>query len=516
MFDLPVLTPRAAQQSTAYQFSGLDRRARIADGAAREMTNLSADALPCLTVRPPRGRVRTLTDPMLLAFKCGHEIVVDDGKLLVDGAEKAALTKGRKVWAVIQNRVCIWPDKVLYDAAADTVEPLEAAQESASAVFTGSTLTLDADAVFRAGDGVTISGCAQTYNNRTVVVQAVEGKTLTVYDNVFQYGEPGDDPPESWTETNITLTRAVPALDFVCEKDNRLWGTHDNAICCCKLGDPFNWNVFNGLSTDAWETEAGSDGAFTGIAAFSSHIIAFKEHIAHKVYGQKPSAFQMQVAHIEGVKPGCERSIVNLNENILYLSHSGVMAYAGGVPECVSAQLTDNYTGAAAGRLAEKYYLSAARADGTHEMLVFDTEQGVWMREDDTAARAFWESGGKLYWITGDALWCSAGDAEQAVPWRVTFGPYERVTAERQTVARLHVIMDVPPGSGVLAEIRFDDGPWTPARRIRNAQERTLRIPFVPRRCETFSVRLSGQGPVTLRSIVRKTYEGSDQSWHNT
>lgn len=515
MLSLPVTASGGGGQAVTYQFVGLDRRARIADGAARDMENIAPDGLPCLTVRPPRGKLRGLENPTLLVYKNGKEILVDGAKLLIDGEAKADVAAGQKAWAVIGSRVCIWPDKLCVDTADGTVRPLGVQQEAAKATFTNSTLTLDSDSIFKKGDGVTISGCKETHNNRTVVIQEVDGKTLTVYDNVFQHGELGSEQPDDWTETDITLERVVPALDFVCEKDNRLWGTHDNAVCCCKLGDPYNWNVFNGLSTDAWETEVGSDGVFTGIAAFSSHVIAFKEHMAHKIYGQKPTAFQVQPAHIEGVKAGCEQSIVNLNETIFYLSPSGVMAYAGGIPDCVSPQLTDAYSEAAAGRLAQKYYLSARKSDGAHEMLVLDTDTGAWVREDATEVRAFAVRDGALCWITPDALWCGAGNTETLVPWRVTLGPFERVTAARQTVSRLHVLMDLPAGSRALTEIRFDDGPWLPRRRMTGTGERTFRVPFVPRRCGTFSVRLSGYGPMTLHAVTRGTREGSDQLWRS-
>ncbi len=516
MLKLPYLNARQGEHSAIFQFTGLDRRTRIPDGAAREMHNLSADDLPCLSVRETRGKVKDLTTPTLLAFKNNKEIIVSGDKLLVDGAEKCAVQAGEKKWAVIGNRVCIFPDKILYNAETDKVESLTAKQTAKTVTFTNSTMTLDTDAVFQKGDGVTISGCTQKHNNRTVVVQAVEGRKLTVYDNVFQHGELGSQQPENWQESNITLERVVPDLDFVCEKDNRLWGTHDNAVCCCKLGDPKNWNVFNGLSTDAWEAQVGSDGAFTGIAAFSSHIIAFKEHICHKIYGTKPNAMQVQVAHIDGVKPRCDKSIVNVNENIFYLSHAGVMVYAGGIPDCISPQLPDTYTEAVGGRLGSRYYFSAKRQDGAYEMLVFDTTKNLWVKEDDTAAIAFASNAGELYWITKDALWAHSGNTEKAVPWCLTLGDFERVTAERQIVSRLHVLVELSAGSRLLCEMRYDNGAWMPAGRIQNAQGGVFRVPFLPRRCERFSVRLSGVGQAIIKGIEIKRYGGSDQTWHST
>lgn len=521
MIKLPYLQPSAPQKTTVHQFTGLDRRERIPEGAARDMQNLSAGHLPCLTVRERRQRIGRARDIKMLVYKNGRQIYVADNLLYVDGkiVERCFACD---TFATIGDRVCIFPEKIAYNTATGKVERLGAKQTARTAVFTNSTLTLDTKAVFKKGDGVTITGCTQhPYNNRTVVIQEVEGKRLTVYDNVFQHGELGSHQPGSWTEANITLERVVPDLEFVCEKDNRLWGTHGNAICCCKLGDPTNWNVFNGLSTDAWEVQVGSDGAFTGIAAFSSHIIAFKEHICHKVYGQKPSAMQVQVAHIDGVKPGCEKSIVNINENIFYLSHAGVMVYAGGIPDCISPQLTDTYTDAAAGRLDSKYYLSARRQDGARELLVFDTTKNLWVKEDDTEAVCFASHAGALYWATWGEIWTTStaekGEAEKRVPWSVTFGDFTRMTADRKIISRLHVLVELPKESRLLCELSYDGGAFFPAARIQDtAAARVFRIPCIPRRCERFSVRLSGVGQAVIKGIEIKWTEGSDHTWHST
>lgn len=41
----------------------------------------------------------------------------------------------------------------------------------------------------------------------------------------------------------VRVERICPEMDFVVEKDNRLWGcsSADHETYCCKLGDPTNW-----------------------------------------------------------------------------------------------------------------------------------------------------------------------------------------------------------------------------------------------------------------------------------
>ena len=129
---------------------------------------------------------------------------------------------------------------------------------------------------FKTGDGVTIEGCSQAYNNRTAVVRIVDGNTLTFYDNVFQYGELGSEPNQNthgWNERTAVFSRTVPDLDFVYEKDNRIWGG------CMRITFAARWpstGMYSaGLATDAFDVGVGSDGNFTGIAGYASYVLAF-------------------------------------------------------------------------------------------------------------------------------------------------------------------------------------------------------------------------------------------------
>ena len=136
---------------------------------------------------------------------------------------------------------------------------------------------------FSAGDGVTLSGCTgaaadgtwtllQCGNNAIVIgtVAVIEGAQTAA----------------------VTVRRYVPDMDFVVECGNRLWGCKYgivdgrtvNAVYGSALGDFRNWNTFAGLSTDSYAADRGSDGPFTGTAAYLGTVLFFKENSMERLY----------------------------------------------------------------------------------------------------------------------------------------------------------------------------------------------------------------------------------------
>ena len=500
-----------ARETVTYQFTGLDRRARIADGACREMRNLSTDDCPCLTVRRGRRRIGGGAAVTLLLHKDGKPFLVEGTTVKYDGRTVGSVTAGRKRAAVMNDWIFLWPDKKAFNAATGEFCGMEQHVGALAVRFTNSTVvrTDGGSWPFKTGDGVTIEGCAQAYNNRTAVVQSVTGNTLTFYDNVFQYGELGSEVNQNtheWSETAVTLSRTVPDLEFVCEKDNRLWGVYENHICCCKLGDGFNWNVFNGLATDAFDVGVGSDGAFTAIAGFASYVLAFKENCVHKVYGSKPGNFTVNTSYVSGVQQGCADTVCRYQNVLYYLSREGVMAYGGGAPEPVGKALNCGYDHACAGMHGAKYYLSGVNGNGA-ELVVFDTERGLWAREDETEAIGFSVCAGTFYLLGADGgLWqCGTDDP---VAWEAVFGPFE--SAGKKKSSRLGLVLSAEPGTVLTVETRMDGQGWRSAwSGAARRPDEMIPVPFLPVRGHGFRIRLRGRGRVTLHAINQRFKEGS-------
>ena len=98
-------------------------------------------------------------------------------------------------------------------------------------------------------------------------------------------------------------------------------------------------------------------GAFTGAATCMGYALFFKENTLHKLYGSKPSDFQLSSLRCRGVARNAARSLCVLNETLYYLSPDGVMAWDGSIPAKVSAALD-------AGRLANVKQAVGGALDG--------------------------------------------------------------------------------------------------------------------------------------------------------
>ena len=513
-------------------FGGLDHTPGAGDGAVYQMKNLTGADYPLLASRPPRWKVATLTQPGGL-FARGALCWVAQGGFWYQGERKGDVSEGEKTFAALGSYLLIFPDKVYYNTQTGVFGSLESKWTGAGLSFQNGTLygqeaqanTIQAQGVnwtdyFQKGDAVTISGCTtHAENNKSLIIRDIQGDKLVFYEYSFTLdGEKGD---EAYTEEGeVTLTRTVPDLDYVCENENRVWGCKDNTIYCSKLGDPFNWNVFDGLATDAYAVDTGSAGNFTGCISYLGYPVFFKEDHIYKVYGTMPSNFQVMGTETLGVMEGCGKSLAAAGEVLFYLSRGGVMAYSGSVPQCISRSLGDLAVGnAVAGANGLRYYLSAQGAGEGWSLLVYDTQTKLWHREDDTHATHFAASGGKLYllneageiWTVGETAQPSEGaQQEGTVEWEAEFADFTDGSPDKKGLFRLHIRLEVEEGGQVQTWVQVDsDGTWLPmGQPIGPTPKRSFQLPIVPRRGDHYRLRLTGTGRCRIYSITRERYGG--------
>ena len=359
---------------------------------------------------------------------------------------------------------------------------------------------------FRKGDAVTITGCSIAENNKEeeIIIRGVTEEELTFDDDTFT---------ETIENAEITIKRTVPDLDFICENNYRLWGTHGNTIYSSKYSDPFNFKVFEGLSSDSYYIDVGSEGEFTGCYPFSSHICFFKENTVHKMYGTKPSNFQINTANIYGVQKGSEKSMQIVNEQLLYKGVGGVYAYTGGVPELISANFGNKrYSEAVACCDGEKYYISMKQGD-TWNLFTYDVMKNIWLREDDTHAvdMAFYD--GKVYYLDAEGgLYYIDKTADRGdIDWGATFCTMHETMNERKGYSKFHLRMDLSAGAWLAVDIKTDnDLQWRQIYTTHNAKAKTVSIPIIPTRCDSIDIRLRGKGKCTVKTFVREFSVGSD------
>ena len=394
--------------------------------------------------------------------------------------------------------------------------------------------------VLKEGDTVTVSGMPGTVCsaaaaglNGEVSISTLDGDdvitTLAVpEDSTRYYG--------SWTVTAtgtswrsadgkvteneaaaapVKLERRVPDLDFVTEQGNRVWGCsrEENSIYACALGDPTNWYSYRGIAADSYAVSVGSDGTFTGAASCMGYVLFFKENCIHKLYGSKPSDYQLSSVRCRGVAANAAHSLCVLNETLYYLSPGGVMAWDGSLPSKVSGALdTGKLTGAAwcaAGSLDARYYLYLRRqGDSAGRLLVYDTERGLW-HEESAVGYEMASTGRQLYLWDGRALWAAdpdretEGEAEAALQFEAVSGDIGLTETDDKYISRITLRLDAQTHSVVTLAASYDGGPWETLRTAAATGDHArLNLPFEPRRHDTMRLKLSGTGQIALRSVA--------------
>jgi len=413
-----------------------------------------------------------------------------------------------------------------------------------SPYYSGSSLTrIFCEAMgsrFSEGDVVTIAGCtggAASFNGSKVVRGAgtgyilVDGSLTTTISQVSgitirrtAFEQTGVTVKRtSFTRTSgITIKRQSQSFDYVCEHDNRLWAcsSANHEIYASKLGDPTNWNCYEGISTDSYTVTVGSDGDFTGCASHMGYVLFFKEQSISVMYGNKPSNFQLNNRQMPGVKTGCSRSLCVVNETLYYVGRDGVYQYDGAAPRKISDTILSELAEAVASQQDGKLYLSCLKG-GERTLLVYDPRYQVWDEEDETRFKFAAYGDGILYYIDGeDALRTITGDEKSVIDWNIESGDLRENRLEQKWISKVMFNFWLASGSEADIYFQFDEDPlWHRAWTVHSVVNKTYNIPIVPQRCSRFRWRIEGKGQMKLLAMGVTVEGGSEingniRSWY--
>lgn len=494
-------------------FRGINYGEGTQDGEFSDTYNLSTDKYPCITQRAARVKTEGKYEGATTVHTKGGLLVIAGTRVFYNGVDVGSVTEGKKQTATVGNYIVIFPDKKYINVTDEKIEvkDMEVTYTAKGLKFTNDSITTEGEVFdFKKGDGVKISGCSESDNNKTIIIRGISAdkKTLSFYENSFV--------EKTESEDEVTITREIPTLEFICESNYRLWGVKGNTIFSSKFSDPFNFNVFDGLSSDSYNIDVGSDGAFTGCIPYSTHICFFKENTLHKLYGTKPSNFQVNTVNVYGVQSGCERSMHIVNEQLLYKGVDGIYSYTGGIPELISPAFgTKRYTEAVASCDGTRYYVSMKGADEKWNFFVYDVLRGLWIKEDDTRAVDMTFCDGKVYFLDdqGDLYYIDQTASRKDVEWGATFCTIHETINERKVYSKFHLRMTLEAGSWVAVDIKTDnDLQWRQVyiTHSYDTRAKTVSIPILPTRCDSIDIRLRGKGECTVKSFVREFSTGSD------
>lgn len=560
---IPVNTMKISRDNLT-EFGGYNHNLTLQDNQFYDMQNMTTSFYPVLSPRGKRGKIRKIQKPNGLFAKNGL-LWVDGEQLYYNGDLVGQVTDTKKQFVSMGAYVLIFPDKKYFNtdngefldmgAKFQTVGPttfhlckmegeeytdyvvsatapeepvanqlwLDTSQKpnvlkqysetTSSWVAIATTyVKLGATgigAAFKQYDCVTISGCTQEQFNADMVIWARGDDYIVVaalIDEIFT------------DENTITLERRVPDMEYMTESQNRVWGcsSEKHEIYACKQGDPTNWFCYMGLDTDSYAVTVGTDGNFTGACTHLGYVLFFKDGSIHKIYGSKPSNYQLTVVNCRGVQEGSNESLKVVNETLLYKTRDNICIYDGSLPISVSNDLGRTfYKDAIAGALEGKYYISMADAAGTYHLFAYDTISNFWVKEDNTQAKAFAYWGGELYYIDQDNyLMCmngSSGTPEENVEWYAITGDLGMAHPDKKYISKIQFRMTIEEKTEIRIYVQYDySGEWEKQMIYHATRKVTLTLPIIPRRCDTMKIMIAGTGDAKIYNMAKVTEMGSE------
>lgn len=550
------------------EFKGLNRKTVIEDGEMPSMLNLSSDDYPLITPRKLRGKLdlpEGVVRPYGLISRFDRlGMIAEDEEENVyfyfDGEKITSVTgiTTQTRMVAINTKICFFPQKTYLELVKSgshiTIGAYGSLEESETLVDAEVTisnenvnLSVPSGHTFGYDDAVNINGTL-TYTPDggsettapfvvSCIVEESENTVLTLPRETFieLTGEGAQN-----ISLSGTISRTMPDIDHVIEWNNRLWGASnaDNTIYACKLGDPKNWQYFQGTSMDSYYAQQGSDGDWTGVAGYSGHIIFFKQTSMTRIYGTTPSNYQVANMDCYGVEDGSRQSVVTINDKVFYKSTTGIMAYDGGVPYLISEKLNAVFKGAVAGTEGMKYYVSMQNKAGGYELFTLDIGKAEWHKEDSLRFRNCCTNGSRLYYVTASdgELFCSndticsdwllmgTDDVEghvgiinpvvpdesyESLEWMAQFGPFDEYIENRKIYSKLALRLKAKGPSHVKVYMSLNEGEWELVHEFDPAVTEGHFIPIVPRRCDRYSVKIEGTGNCEIKSLTRHVRRGT-------
>lgn len=458
-------------------------------------------------------------------------VYASGGKLYYKGEEVGEISEGPKQFVFLNTKIVIWPDKMYIDMLEGKAYKIEDSYTSWGIHFNGTRVYLYAftqeerderDAAmekFKVGDCLTITGDIDPENVEEDGLIVTEINKRLYYISFAREKVFKANNPES--SKIITIARHVPPIDYICESENRLWGcsNKDQTIYASALGDPGTFYDYRLVSTASFAIAVGSKGDFTGCAHLGSTVLFFKEDCMHKMLGSYPEEYQMVTYNYDGVKRGCNKSIVGDNEVLYFVGTNGVYQYNGATPYLISRELGNISLENAIGGFDGQMYHISAEVNGETQYLTYDTVNRIWMRESGNKVVDFAKIDDIMYTLLDDGyVYKKDLSGRYEGEWRMRLKPiYESgrsskgsaATFEKKRYSRLLIRVELPEGSRIIADVSTDGGKWKKCGEIRGEKENVSLLVVPIARCDKFELELHGTGEFTILGISRSFMEGS-------
>ncbi len=551
--------------SVIYQsrFGGINLLNGTPLGEWEEMYNMTSDSYPAVSCMLGR-RYKSLPNDMTgFMFKNDSLVyTVTDGIHIGDTKIDLELSDEKKKLVSMGAYIVILPDWIVINTEDMSIVDGTFTDETTAVTITGGRLTeantnmtapsvdIHKDLYFltdatntevtklKEGDAVKVS---YSYKNKArslmLTVAEVstdesyltEGEIAVVFDTSGKYsdtyyfftegrkmgaGRPYTSFANVKLEKSAELSKAeIPQMDYelVVEHNNRLWGcsSENHEIYCSKLGDPFVWKEYNGISTDSYAVTVGSDGDFTGSTVYNDSILFFKENCVHIVYGTKASNFTLSTIELRGVQKGSHNSICKSNGLLYYKAPEGIFVFNGSTSVRADGRLGKDITDTAVGVADDNAVYMAT----DYRVYVYDYLHDSWHTEDIMGGYGKILSGHnyggalyltmaignlvKLYLMRGNDN--SFTEFEEEVGFGIVTGDLNRTGAIMRHISKLRFVIGVDDKYRDVSfniNIAYNDGGFQTVYSYDSTKTKPsteiFTVPIIPMRCQKMKIWIGG------------------------
>ena len=154
------------------------------------------------------------------------------------------------------------------------------------------------------------------------------------------------------------------------------------------------------------------------------------------------------------------------------------------------------------------------RKDGTEEyhLFVYDTQYGIWHREDAVKVDFFCFCNNELYLaMDGEIRTVSGSPSDEKVRWMAETGVIGIESPDKKRLSRLSVRLSAGPDTEVRIFADYDSaGDWKCVYTRSSTSLKSVAVPIRTRRHDHLRLRIEGEGDAKIYSITKTIDQGSD------
>ena len=463
------------------------------------------------------------------------------------------LSDGDKCMTVFGDRLLILPDKVYVEEPGLELLPMELDTGSMEGLtFYGDTISLPPGKTWKtfgffAGDSVYVSQTSGLVAEGYYRILKLSGSTATVspavsYSPYYTAGGYEEMLPEKIIAP-ARLERHVPDLESMAVVGDRVFGFRNKSIYIGGQGSPFSWWQLQRDSQGPVTLERCTSESFTACAARGDEMVFFTPSSMIRVTGGRSGNFTLSEIGVAGIPRELSHTLCEMEGNLYYHGTDGVYVYGNTAqtPKSLGRVFDGAPTYGCAVAYEEGYYLALENKplgqEGVSGRYLYHPINKAWYEETDIRMIDGVRLGSYLCSLDEQGnLWLSRTDGRRLYPAAdaereekespmhsfVSFVPdyshhpdgcrptnlYLRATSDGS--GELKVLMSFADGRcGLDAHVPADakDGrDWENVREVAcitgNMQDRLLRIPLPPRRCDYVALALEMQGDWVIHEIT--------------